>query len=223
VSWTEFDRRADGLAAALLDAGLAHQDKVAQYLYNGPEYMQSVYACFKAGMVPCNTNYRYADDELVYLWDNADAAAVMFHASFVPTIERIRTRLPRSSCGSAPTTGPTPGPTGRSTSTRRRGAGRGRRARAGTVGPSGADRWFLYTGGTTGWPKGVMWEQDTLVRLMTATNPVPLGDTAPWPSTAATSRPRPGRRPSSCRPAPLMHGTGHMMSLGQLTLGGCVT
>ena len=49
ISWAEFDRRADGLAAALLDAGLAHQDKVAQYLYNGPEYMQGVYACFKAG------------------------------------------------------------------------------------------------------------------------------------------------------------------------------
>jgi len=95
ITWAEFDRRADGLAAALLDAGLAHQDKVAQYLYNGPEYMQGVYACFKAGMVPVNTNYRYADDELVYLWDNADAAAVMFHAGFVPTIERIRTRLPK--------------------------------------------------------------------------------------------------------------------------------
>src|SRR5262245_12644013 len=95
VSWAEFDRRADGLAAALLDAGLAQQDKVAQYLYNGPEYMQGVYGCFKAGMVPVNTNYRYADDELVYLWDNADAAAVMFHAGFVPTIERIRDRLPK--------------------------------------------------------------------------------------------------------------------------------
>ena len=94
VSWATFDRRADGVAAALLDAGLAHQDKVAQYLYNGPEYMQGVYACFKAGLVPVNTNYRYADDELVYLWDNADAAAVMFHGSFVPTVERIRSRLP---------------------------------------------------------------------------------------------------------------------------------
>jgi non-ribosomal peptide synthetase component F len=104
IGWTEFDRRADGLASALLDAGLAHQDKVAQYFYNGPEYMQGVYACFKAGMVPVNTNYRYADDELVYLWDNADAAAVMFHGSFTPTSSASARVCPGSGCGCGPTT-----------------------------------------------------------------------------------------------------------------------
>ena len=58
--------------------------------WHGPEYLESVYAAFKAGQAPINTNYRYADDELVYLWDNADAVAVVFHGSFVETIERIR-------------------------------------------------------------------------------------------------------------------------------------
>ena len=89
VSWAEFDQRADGLAAALLDAGLAHQDKVAQYLYNGPEYMQGVYGCFKDGMVPVNTNYRYGPEELVYLFDNADAEAIVFHAGFTEIVEQI--------------------------------------------------------------------------------------------------------------------------------------
>ena len=56
VSWADFDRRSDGVAAALLGAGLGHQDKVAQYLYNGPEFMESVFASFKAGLVPVNTN-----------------------------------------------------------------------------------------------------------------------------------------------------------------------
>ena len=50
VTWAEFDRRADGVAAALLDGGAVEQDKVAQYLYNGPEYIQSLYAAFKAGL-----------------------------------------------------------------------------------------------------------------------------------------------------------------------------
>ena len=81
-------------AATLLDAGAQQQDKVAQYLYNCPEYLESMFAAFKAGLVPVNTNYRYADDELVYLWDNADAVAVVFHGTFAEHIERVRDRAP---------------------------------------------------------------------------------------------------------------------------------
>jgi acyl-CoA synthetase (AMP-forming)/AMP-acid ligase II len=77
VTWQAFDERADGVAAALLGARLSHQDKVAHYLRNGPEYLESMLAAFKAGLVPVNTNYRYADDELRYLWTNSDAAATI--------------------------------------------------------------------------------------------------------------------------------------------------
>src|SRR5262245_17989897 len=79
LSWAEFDRRADGVAAALRNAGLVHQDKVALFLYNCPEYLEAQYGAFKAGLVPVNTNYRYVGDELTYLWDNCDAVAVVFH------------------------------------------------------------------------------------------------------------------------------------------------
>ena len=81
VSWTEFDHRADAVARALLDSGVEQQDKVAHYLYNCPEYLESTFAIFKVGLVPVNTNYRYTDDELVYLWENADAAVVIFHGT----------------------------------------------------------------------------------------------------------------------------------------------
>ena len=54
-----------------------------------------MYAAFTAALVPVNTNYRYTADELLYLWDNADAGAVVFHGSFTPTIEAIRGRLPK--------------------------------------------------------------------------------------------------------------------------------
>ncbi len=90
----EFDRRADNLARWLLGAGVGHQDKVALYLYNCPEYLEATFACFKIGLVPINTNYRYADDELVYLWENADTVAVVFHGTFADRIEGIRDRVP---------------------------------------------------------------------------------------------------------------------------------
>jgi hypothetical protein len=90
LTWGETDRRANGVARTLLDRGVAEQDKVAQYLYNCPEYIESMFAAFKAGLVPINTNYRYQDEELVYLWDNADCTAVVFHGTFTDTIERIR-------------------------------------------------------------------------------------------------------------------------------------
>ena len=76
------------------DVGVGHQDKVAHYLYNGTEYLESTFAIFKIGLVPVNTNYRYTDDELVYLWDNADAVAVIFHGTFVERIEGLRDRVP---------------------------------------------------------------------------------------------------------------------------------
>ena len=82
ITWSEMDRRADGIAKVLLVGGAGRQDKVAHYLYNCPEYMESMFALFKAGLAPVNTNYRYADDELVYLWDNADAVGVVFHGCF---------------------------------------------------------------------------------------------------------------------------------------------
>jgi acyl-coenzyme A synthetase/AMP-(fatty) acid ligase len=94
VSWREFDRGADGVARYLLDLGVVQQDKVALYLYNCPEYLQACFAAIKIGLVPVNTNYRYGDDELSYLWDNADAVAVVFHGAFSERIERIMDRVP---------------------------------------------------------------------------------------------------------------------------------
>src|SRR5581483_10987208 len=82
-TWKEFDRRADGIAQALLDVEVERQDKVAQYLYNCPEYLESLFGAVKVSCVPVNTNYRYTDDELVYLWDNSDTVAVVFHGIFV--------------------------------------------------------------------------------------------------------------------------------------------
>src|SRR4051794_19888653 len=81
-TWRGLAERATGVARTLFDAVAAEQNKFAQSLNNSPAYMESMFASWKAGLVPVNTNYRYADDELVYLWENADAVAVVFHGAF---------------------------------------------------------------------------------------------------------------------------------------------
>src|SRR3954469_25608015 len=153
-TWAEFDRRADGIALALLEAGVERQDKVAQYLYNGNEYLESVFGTIKAGLVPVNTNYRYVDDELVYLWDNADAVAVVFHGTFTERIEGLIDRVPRVRTWLWVDDGAGPCPSWAMPYEDAAGSATSR------VAPpwerSGDDLNLLYTGGTTGMPKGVM-------------------------------------------------------------------
>src|ERR1700723_1812239 len=84
----------EGLALALRRAGLPDQAKVAQYCRNRPEYLETMFACFKAGLVPVNTNFRYSTAELTYLWTDADVAAVVFDAEFTATCAELRGQLP---------------------------------------------------------------------------------------------------------------------------------
>ena len=85
VSWREYDEQAARLAQAFTDLGLRPDSKVALYLYNGNEYLEAQYAAFKMRGVPVNVNYRYLDDELLYLLDNSDAEALVLpHAARRP-------------------------------------------------------------------------------------------------------------------------------------------
>ena len=192
LTWRELDRRADSLARWLLGAGIARQDKVAIYLYNCSEYLETTFACFKLGLVPINTNYRYADDELVYLWENADTRG-----------RRLPRCLRRTDRGD-----PRPAPVGQDLAVGRRrdgglprlgrplrgGSRRGRRTERVRPpwGRSPDDLYMLYTGGTTGMPKGVMWRQDDLfARLNSAGSgaiPRTGASTTSGPSCAAAVR-----------------------------------
>jgi acyl-CoA synthetase (AMP-forming)/AMP-acid ligase II len=222
-TWADFDRRADGVASALLELGATRQATVAQYLYNCPEYLESVFATFKAGLVPVNTNYRYADDELVYIWDNADVAIVVFHDTFTERVERIRSRVPRvqgwlwvddsggaSSCPSWAVP---------YEEAARRVAGRTRAP----WGRSPDDLYLLYTGGTTGMPKGVMWRQDDLFAVLNRTAGVR------YPEEGGLEDVRTGLRETTKRPRarmvpcpPLMHGSGAFTTFAVLDSGGSI-
>jgi 3-oxocholest-4-en-26-oate---CoA ligase len=217
IRWADFDRRADGLAASLLSTGVEHQDKVALYLYNCPEYLEACFACFKAGLVPVNTNYRYADDELAYLWDNADAVAVIFHGSFTEHVERLRSRMDkiRSWYWVDDGGGPCPEWATPYESTTD--------SAAGTVtapwGRGDDDLLMIYTGGTTGMPKGVMWRQDDLVRGVIGSTAKRFRGPADYDAIRALLT-RPGR--VGLPACPLMHGTGWFAALALLSTAGSV-
>ncbi len=222
VTWGEFDRRASALAADLLTAGLTQQSKVACYLHNGVEYLEALVAAFKAGMVPVNTNYRYGPDEIAYLFDNADAEAVVFHAAFGALLDGVRDRLPRVRRWYvvADETGPGPDwamPYERVVSS-------GAQVVETTWGRSGDDLLLLYTGGTTGMPKGVMWRQDDLFNVL-GSGGNPLLGTPPAESVAEVAErldpdaPAPVVMVVAC---PLMHGTGQFSAFIAMTTGGTV-
>ena len=219
VTWRELDQRAGRVAACLLTAGLPRRSSVAQYLRNSPEYIESLYACLKASLVPVNTNYRYGSDELIYLWDNADVRAVVFHGEFSAQIEPIRGRLPeiRSWLWVDDGTGPCPG-----WAVDYEDVATGARRPALRAGPgqrSGDDLLLLYTGGTTGMPKGVMWRQDDLFIL--------LGNAArggyPDEPDLEYARSRvAGEGPRMLPAAPLMHGAGCFSCMPILARGGAI-
>lgn len=161
VSYRDFDRRANALARRMLEAGVSHQSKVGAYLYNAPEYLESYFAAFKAGLAPFNINYRYGGEELTYLLDNADAEVVVFHASFAETANKVRPNLPKVKLWLAV---PEPGvaiPDWAEDYEAVAAAGADR-----VVAPwgrSGDDIIMMYTGGTTGMPKGCMHTQRNML------------------------------------------------------------
>jgi acyl-CoA synthetase (AMP-forming)/AMP-acid ligase II len=219
LPWEEFDRGADGIAQFLLDLDVVRQDKVALYLYNSPEYLQTTYAAMKIGLVPVNTNYRYGDDELSYLWDNADAVAVVFHGTFADRIERILDRVPRvkgwlwvdDGAGPCPDWA-TPYEDAVKSAVERTRAPWGR---------SGDDLYMLYTGGTTGMPKGVMWRQDDLfARLIDGgVRHYDVNAGLEGVRTALSASPGGVTLMPAC---PLMHGTGAFTAHTVLAEGGRV-
>ena len=217
TDWEHFERRAEAVARHLADSGARRQDKVAQYLHNGPHYLESLFACFKAGLVPVNTNYRYTADELVYLWDNSDAVAVVFHGCFAEVVESLRDRLPRVTNWLWVDDGSGPLPTW---------AVDYETVASVAIDPgprvwerSGDDLLLLYTGGTTGMPKGVMWRQEDLFLNLDSANRNRLPEHHDLDALRArTAKPGPRNLPA----APLMHGTGLFNAMSNLIVGGCI-
>lgn len=215
-TWGELDRRATALGSALIVAGLPQQAKVALYLTNGTEYLETLFATLKAGLVPVNTNYRYTEAELGYLWSNADAEAVVFHGRFADQCDALRRDLPlvRAWIWVDDGSGPCPDWAWPYETVVAGGTDAGLRPWSRT----GDDLFLLYTGGTTGQPKGVMWPQHRLFRSIEGGYGTPLEPADP-DALLDTLR-LPGQKVVVA--APLMHGTACFFAMSRLTHGGCI-
>ena len=163
-SWWEFDDRAARLATKLTEQGIGADSKVGLYLHNSNEYLEAQYAVFKTRGVPVNVSYRYKADELVYLLENSDAEVVFFQACYAMRIWEIYQRVEKVKLWIQVDDGTESvldfavdyeqmirdhAPMERITR-------------------SASDVSMFYTGGATGMPKGVLYEQGEFVRAMLA-------------------------------------------------------
>ncbi len=232
LTYGAMETRIDGVAHYLAGAGLGRhtpradlagheigQDTVGLYLRNGNEYPEAMLAAYRAGAVAFNVNYQYVEEELVYLLNDAAATAVVFHAEFAPRVAAILDRVPSlrvliqvaDESGNALLPGAvdyeaivdTP---------------------AGTPLPEalGEDAFLLYTGGTTGMPKGVIWRQhDVYVAAMGGR---PFGSPDPFTSYDEIAE---GARNGNggirlLMTAPFMHGAAQWSSFHMFTGGGLI-
>ena len=159
LTYAEADERANRLAHYLAAQGIGPGDHVALYLYNGTEYLEGMLAAFKLRAVPVNVNYRYVEEELRYLLDDSDAKAVVFHREFAPKLDAMRGKLPLLHTFVAVEDGSGAALDALSAVDYEQALAAASPER-GFDERSPDDLYILYTGGTTGMPKGVMWRAE---------------------------------------------------------------
>ena len=216
LTYRQLEERANRLAHHLGSVGVEPEEHVGLYLCNDTAYLEGLLAAYKLRAVPINVNYRYVEEELAYLFDDADLVAVVHHRRFAPQLEAIRRRVPRlrhllvvddesgvdanaadsvdydDALAAAPP--------------------------AREFGPrSGDDRYVLYTGGTTGMPKGVVWRQEDLYLGVLA---AAAGGDPERPEQVAAHAEAGGAGIIVLPACPLMHGAGQWAALGALLGGG---
>lgn len=217
VSWGEFTDRSNALARAFLKTGATTDSKVALMMRNRPEYMEALAGAFKARMVHVNVNFRYTGDELFYIFDNSDTEILVYGEEFADVVARLKPRLLKVKAfveiASAQQNNEfalnyetlcmgDPSPLG--------------------IRRSADDLLFVYTGGTTGLPKGVMWPHISLWNALGG------GAAQPGAPRAQTSdehlanvKALNGTGRLLVLP-PFMHGAGMMTAINTLCMGGTI-
>ncbi|WP_293902061.1 acyl-CoA synthetase [Phenylobacterium sp.] len=217
VSWGLFDRRTNNIARKLVELGMAADDRAAILCRNHPAYMETMAACVKARVLQVNINYRYTADEIAYVVADCEATTFFYQDAFddlLPELRQLLTSV-RTWIRIETDRQPQPAPQGAHSFETLAASGDGAPL---DIQRSPNDGYLLYTGGTTGRPKGVLWPtgQSRLVQLES-----PLIPKVPQSMEEHAALVRANPAPSRTIPAcPLMHGSGSNAAMGDLLNGG---
>lgn len=230
LTYGQVDGHVDALAHFLAGRGLgchteraslagheSGQDHVGLYLHNGPEYLEAMIASYRARAVPVNINYRYVAEELAYVLVDAGTRALVFHSCFAQQVEHVRDLVPTldvlvqvpDDSGADLLPGAVWWADALATPTD-----------AELPEPTGDDLYVVYTGGTTGMPKGVLWRQDDM--YVTSMGGTPFGTTEPYESyeaIAENARAANGGM-TLLMALPFMHGAAQWSTFHMITSGG---
>jgi 3-oxocholest-4-en-26-oate---CoA ligase len=205
-TYAEMDARANRLAHHLAGAGIGPGDHVGIYGLNSVEWVESLWAIFKLRATWININYRYVADELAYLVGNADLKALIHDAAFADRVAEAAPHMP--GVGPRLVIGGDYEDALAASSPER------------DFGPrSGDDRYILYTGGTTGLPKGVVWRHEDVIFALGGGIDVLTGDRAQDPGDLVARGQRNGYSLTFLPIAPLMHGATQWATMGQSFVG----
>src|SRR6195256_5439092 len=220
LTYRELDERANRVAHYLRDVGVLPGQHVGIYSFNRVEWAESMLGCFKARAVPINVNYRYVIEELRYLFDNADLVALIFEAEFGPHVASVLPGVPKLKHLVQLDDGTGTVTEGLDAVEYEHALAVAKPTRDALVPRSPDDLYVLYTGGTTGMPKGVMWRaEDIFFAAMGGGNYGGPGIEHPTDITKSLSS-SPG---VSFALAPLMHGNAQWSMFVALFGGNSVT
>ena len=215
VSWADLDARSNRLARNMMAGGLLAGERVALLSRNAPEYLEGMVACFKARLVQVNINYRYRADEIAYVFRDCSVSAVVYQKEFEPVLAEVQADFPDVRmwicCDGEP---------GLAGAVRFDALATDGDAAPLGIERSGDDALLLYTGGTTGMPKGVQWtshgyRESQLESPLIKVRPRNIEEHVEMVAANDT----PGRVLPAC---PLMHGAGMASSVAELLVGGTV-
>ena len=233
LTYGEVRDRSHRLANVLVDAGLGvhtdranlanheiGQDTLALYLHNGNEYLEGMIGGYMARTAPFNVNYRYVAEELLYLLNDSAASAIIYHSAFAPVLAEVLPQLP-----SLKVLLQVDDDSGNGLLDGARWYSEALAEASPELDPALRDSWspddlyLLYTGGTTGMPKGVMWRQADIYAASLGGRP--FGSSDEWESVEALVAAAAAAGPTKTVPAPpFMHGAAHWAAFNCFSNGG---